>query len=76
MPNHISLSDVVLNRVFCSVSFRDLDSDLWSRLLWASVPARDPARPSPAQPARSSPRAPDALPLPHARPSLLSLSLI
>jgi hypothetical protein len=63
MPNHISLSDPVLNRVFCSVSFRDLDSDLWSCVLLASVP-----RPSPAQPARSGPRAPDALPLPHVPP--------
>jgi hypothetical protein len=50
MLNHISLSDVVLNRVFCSVSFRDLDSNLWSRVLWASVLARDPARPSLASP--------------------------
>jgi hypothetical protein len=68
MTNHISSSDVVLNRVFCSVSFRDLDSDLWPRVLWASILARDPAQPSPAQPARSGPRAPDALSLPHARP--------
>jgi hypothetical protein len=68
MPNHISLSDVVLNRVFCLVLFHDLDSDLWSRVLGASVPACDPTRPSLSQPARSGPPAPGALPLPHARP--------
>ena len=55
MTNHISSSDVVLNRVFCSVSFRDLDSDLWSRVLWASIPARDPALPGPAWPGPARP---------------------
>jgi hypothetical protein len=72
MPNHISLSDVVLNRVFCLVSFHDLDSDLWLCVSWVFAPRRDLARPSPAQPARSGPRAPDALPLPHVRPPPLS----
>jgi hypothetical protein len=70
MPNHISLSDVVLNPVFCSVPFYDLDSDLWSRVLWGSVPARDPTRPSLAR------APPMPYPSPMRAPSLLSLSLI
>jgi hypothetical protein len=68
------LSDVVINHVFCLVSFHDLVPDLWRCVSWVFAPRRDPARPSPAC---SGPHAPGALPLPHARaPSLLSLSLI
>jgi hypothetical protein len=62
------LSDVVFNRVCCSISFRESDSDRWLCVSWVFAPRRDPARPSTAQPARSGPRAPGALPLPHASP--------
>jgi hypothetical protein len=58
MPNHISLSDFVLNRVRCLVSFRillrELNSDLWLCVLqdFCLVVRPSPARPGlgPAQP--------------------------
>jgi hypothetical protein len=63
MPNHISLFDVVLNRVFCSVSFHDLNSDLWLCVPWDFDPRCGPARPGLGS------RAPGVLSLPHAPPS-------
>jgi hypothetical protein len=61
MSNHISLSDVVFNRVCCLVLFRILLRGLISDL-WLCVPRGfdprcgpaqpDPARPGPARPAR------------------------
>jgi hypothetical protein len=59
-------SHLVLDSVF------QLDSDLWSRVLWASIPTRDLAQPSPVRP--GAPLVP--LPPPCARPPSLSLSLI
>jgi hypothetical protein len=63
MLNHISLSDVVLNRVFCSVSFRDLNSDLWLCVPQTFDPRfglaqPDPVRPGPAQLGPALARAP------------------
>jgi hypothetical protein len=49
------LSDVVLNRVFCLVSFLDLDSDLWLCVSWVFTPRRDPAWPSEPALARAPP---------------------
>jgi hypothetical protein len=64
----------------------ELDFDQWSCVLWASVPARDPAQPDPTQPGPARPRVPLAptppcappLPLSHLvfpRSNSLSLSL-
>jgi hypothetical protein len=53
MPNHISLSDFVLNRVRCLVSFRillhELISDLWLCVPRGFDPRCGPAHPNPAQ---------------------------
>jgi hypothetical protein len=77
MPRHISLSDVVFNRVCCFVSFQilfhELDSDLWLCVPRAFDPRCGPAQPDPiwlglAWPGLG-PRAPGALPLPMPRPS-------
>jgi hypothetical protein len=80
MPNHISLSDFVLNRVCCLVPFRILLRGLISDL-WLCVPRgfgprcgpaqRDRTQPSPARP--SSARAPLVPPAPHAHPPGLFL---
>jgi hypothetical protein len=64
MPNHISLSDFVLNRVHClvsfQVSFRELFSDLWLSVPRGFHPRCGPAQPDPTQPgpAQLGPRAP------------------
>jgi hypothetical protein len=50
-----------------------LVSDQWSCALWVSVPARDPAQPSPVCPAR---RAPSVPPSPHAPPLSPFLSFV
>jgi hypothetical protein len=51
MPNHISLSDVVLNRMRCLVLFRillrELISDLWLRVPQDFDPRCGPAQPGP-----------------------------
>jgi hypothetical protein len=61
MPNHISLSDFVLNHVCCLVPFqillRELISDLWLCVPRGFGPRcglaqPDPTQPSPARPAR------------------------
>jgi hypothetical protein len=75
MMNHISLSDFVLNRVRCLVSFRillrELNSDLWLCVSWVST--RGAAQPSPTQPGPVSARAPLApVPSPCAPPPLVS----
>jgi hypothetical protein len=61
MPNHISLSDVVFNRVCCLVLFwillRELISDLWLCVSRGFDPRCGPAQPGPAQ---LGPRAPGA----------------
>jgi hypothetical protein len=50
MPNYISLSDFVLNRVRCLVSFRillrELNSDLWLCVPQGFDPRCGPARPA------------------------------
>jgi hypothetical protein len=83
MPRHISLSDVVINRVCCLVSFRISFRD-WipicgcaCRGLLSRGAARPGlARPSPPRPGLG-PRTPGALPLPmRAPPPLVSLPLI
>jgi hypothetical protein len=82
MPNHISLSDVVFNRLCCLVSFqilfRELDYDLLLCVPQDFDPRCGPAqpglaRPGPARPGLG-PRAPGALPLPMSRPLPRSLS--
>jgi hypothetical protein len=66
MPNHISLSDFVLNRVSCLVLFRillrGLISDLWLCMPRGFGPRCGPAQPDLAQPspAQLGPRAPGA----------------
>jgi hypothetical protein len=66
MPNHISLSDFVLNRVRCLVPFqillRGLIPDLWLCVPRGFGPRCVPAQPGPAR------RAPGTRALPHARP--------
>jgi hypothetical protein len=63
MPNHISLSHFVLNRVRClvsfRVSFRELFSDLWLSVPRGFDPRCGPAQPDPTQP--SSARTPPCL---------------
>jgi hypothetical protein len=70
MPNHISLSDSMLNRVRCIVSSRILLRELDSVLWWCVPRDFDPryglAQPSPARP--SSANGPLSPPTPHARP--------
>jgi hypothetical protein len=86
IPNHISLSDVVLNRVRCLVSFRillrELISDLWLCVPRGFDPRCGPAHPDPTQPSSAcAPLAPVPSPcaplvsLPHSilpRSNLLS----
>jgi hypothetical protein len=74
MPNHISLSDFVLNRVCCLVPFRILLRGLFSNL-WLCVPRGfdpqcSPVQPDPTQPgpAQLSPRVPGARALPMRAP--------
>jgi hypothetical protein len=75
MPRHISLSDVVLNRVCCLVSFRislrELNSDLWLCMPQGFGPWCGPAQPDRRGPAR--PARPWRLCPPHACPLPLSL---
>jgi hypothetical protein len=56
MPNHISLSDVVFNRMRCLVPFwillRGLISDMWLCVPRGFDPRCGPAQPDPARPAR------------------------
>jgi hypothetical protein len=81
MPNHISLSDIMLNRVCCLVSsrilLREMDSVLWWCVPRDFDPRYGPAQPSTTQPgpAQLGPRAPGA-PAPHVRPLPWSLSFI
>jgi hypothetical protein len=62
MPNHISLSDFVFNRVRCLVPFRillrGLISDLWLCVPRGFGPRCGPAQPDPAQLCLRAPGAP------------------
>jgi hypothetical protein len=75
MPRHISLSDVVFNRVFCLVSFR-ISFRGWIPIcgcVCRGFLSRVAAQPGPARP---WPHALGALLLPMCAPPLVSLSLI
>jgi hypothetical protein len=73
MPNHISLSDFVLNHVCCLVSFRLFASRIDFPICGYAchvVLTRGAAQPSPTQPgpAHLGPRAPGARALPMRAP--------